>query len=135
MVHLDNATVMVPAMVTVAVRLRVVVSIAAPTVMVWATAIMQISTETQSLPTAFAAHDPGMRGEVAHADGDGMGQPRDGTGDGWGCGYSDGNGNGWGAGDGERSLTGDGPVWDPQTWHITSSCREIGDSMGMWRVA
>jgi len=129
---LDNATVMVPAMVTVAVPLRVDVNIAAPTVMVWATAIMQISTETQSLPTAFAAHDPGMRGEVAHSDGDGDGQPHDHGAAIYGNGYAAIDGDGWGSGDGEPR--GDGPVWDPQTWHITSSCREIGDSMGMWRV-
>ena len=96
---------------------------------------MQISTETQSLPTAFAAHDPGMRGTVAHADGDGDGQPHDDGAAIYGNGYGSSIiGDGWGAGDGERSLTGDGPIWDPQTWHVTSSCCEIGDSMGMWRV-
>ena len=76
-----------------------------------------------------------MRGTVAHADGDGDGQPHDDGAAIYGNGYGSSIiGDGWGAGDGERSLTGDGPIWDPQTWHVTSSCCEIGDSMGMWRV-
>ena len=84
----------------------------------------------------FVAHDPGMRGEVAHSDGDGMGQPHDDGAAIYGNGYSAAiDGNGWGSGDGEPSLGGDGPVWDPQTWPITSSCNQIGDSMGTWRVA